>query len=389
MNNIDNLIENTIQKQIYEPEEFEKTIQNALNSKNKIGIKEYALKIIKTIMTLIASLIVTASVVFAKDISNWIYNIFNPDTTSKGIIKMAQTGYLQEVGMEYLESNGNSIKIENIIMDDYNLSIVFNVKTKDKIESTYNIEIPDLIISDENKNLIFCDYGNIAGYEKYCEENGIQYSKMNMNNNKTDGGYSAEIIEKTENNIKFLYKMYSSNYPKSKQLKIKLGTINLNAMPDGKEKNSDKIVGKWDIQIYLSKQFYEREVITYTIKDNSGKKNKIVLQSALASNTEMQIDITIKGVLKPIKQTEKDIEERMDFIIEEGDIIKDATLENEYGEKFGITTAEREGNFSKVYRQNGDIDAHMCFDITQNEYTDKLKLNLKIKDKDVTINLSK
>lgn len=387
MNNIDNLIENTIQKQIYEPEEFEQTILNALNS--KISAKEYILKIIKTIMTLIAGLIVTASVVFAKDISNWIYNIFNPDTTSKGIIKMAQTGYLQEVGMEYLESNGNSIKIENIIMDDYNLSIVFNVKTKDKIESAYNIAIPDLIISDENKNLIFCDYENITGYEKYCEENGIQYSKMNMKNNKTDGGYGTEIIEKTENNIKFLYKMYSSNYPKSKQLRVKLGTINLNSMPDGNEKNNKEIIGNWDIQIDLLREFYEREVITYTIKDNSGKKNKIVLQSALASNTEMQIDITIKGVLKPIKQTEKDVEERMNFIIEEGDIIKDAILENEYGEKFRITTAEREGNFSKVYKQNGDIEAHMCFDITQNEYTDKLKLTLKINEKDVTINLSK
>lgn len=64
--------------------------------------------------------------------------------------------------------------------------------------------------------------------------------------------------------------------------------------------------------------------------------------------------------------------------MEEDDIIKGATLENEYREKFRITTAEKERDFSKVYRQNGNIDVHMCFDNTQNEYIDKL--NFKIKD---------
>lgn len=52
--------------------------------------------------------------------------------------------------------------------------------------------------------------------------------------------------------------------------------------------------------------------------------------------------------------------------MEEDDIIKGATFENEYREKFRITTAEKERDFSKVYRQNWNIDVHMCFDNTQN-----------------------
>lgn len=387
MSNIDSVIENVISKQIYEPIDFEQAILTAFENKKRI--KTHSNIIVKIITAIIATITMATSIVFAKDISNLISNIFNPETTSRGIIKMVEEGYLQNVDMEYVECNENLVKIENIIMDDYNLDIVFNVKTKEKMETISQISIPDLIILDENKNLIFCDYENVSGYEKYCKENNMEYSNMNMHNNITDEGYNIEVIEKTEDNIKFLYKMYSNNYPKSKELRIKFKTISMY-----KTINDDYIVlnGNWNMLIDLSEEFYNRKVKTYTVKDKSDEENNAILKNVKATNTEMQIDLMIKQVWEAVKENEEGVDKRLEDAFEKFDgyeVIDDATLENENGEKINPILSSKEGNFSKVYHSNGDASVHMCFGITKNEQTDNLKLTLRVKGKLITINLSK
>lgn len=393
MDNIDNVIEKIMKKQIYEPKEFEEAILMSFeaNKQHKIEVKNILIKFIYMVIALIT---ITTGVVFAKDISSWIYNIFNPSTTSRGIINMTKEGYLYNIEMEYIESDGNAIKIENIIMDDYNLDIVFTLKTKEKIENISNIKISDLIIADENRNLVFCDYNNIKEYEKYCKKNNIEYSSNNMHNNFTNDGYSIEIIEKNENNIKFLYKMYANQYPKSKKLKFEFNNINMvtnvNEVMD--------ISGKWSIEIDLPEEFYNRKLVTYTVKDNSDKNNNVIVKSAIGGNTEMQIDIIIQKVLEPIeeddiKRRETEVEKRIDSILGRtssgNEIIENPILENTNNKQFNITTSGKEDSFSKVYKSNGDIDVHMCFDITKNEYTDNLKLSLQVNGKFMNINLSK
>ena len=387
MNNIDNVIENVMQKPIFEPIEFEQAIMTAFEKKRKNKI--YSDVITKIITAIITIITITTNIVFAKDIYDWIYNIFNSKTTSRGIIKMSEEGYLQNVDMEYVGNDVSSLKIENIVMDDYNLDIVFKVKTKEKIEATTGIFIPDLIISDENKNLIFCDYNNLKEYEKYCKENDIEYSNMNMHNNITNCGYNIEIIEQTEDSIRFLYKMYSTKYPRSKKLQIRFETISINKTNNNTSKT---LKGNWNIEIDLLEKFYNREVKTYIVKDNSDKGNNAILKKAEATNTEMQIDLKIKGVLERVEENEEGADKRLEDMFKKFngyEVIDDATIENENGESIKTIVSSKEDNFSKVYNSNGDIDVHMCFGITKNEQTDKLKLKIRVKGKLITINLSK
>ena len=389
MNNIDNLIENTIQKQIYEPEEFEQVIVTAFETKKHTIIHSNI--IIKFISLISAFIAITASVVFAKDISKWINNIFKPETTSNGIIQMAEDGYIQNTDMNFIEDNGISIKIDSILMDDYNLDIVFEVKTKENIKPIYNIEISDLIISDENNNLIYCSYDRIDLYEDFCKKHNIEFSNKNMHNNYTNEGYQTEVIERTDNSVKFLYKLYSTGYPKSKKLIFDFKNINIISSVENITNNrvSQNLKGKWNIEVDLPEVFYNRKNLIYSVKDKSDKKSNVILKEATGTYTEMHIELTIKKFRKGYKPTEEGLDNFLKEIlnIPENDII--ATLENQNGKIFEIVTLNKEGGNGRTYHSNGDVTCYFTFPITRDEYTNILKLNLTIKDKKTTINLSK
>ena len=389
MNNIDNLIENTIQKQIYEPEEFEKAILTAFETKKHTIIHSNI--IIKFISLISAFIAITAGVVFAKDISKWINNIFKPETTSKGIIQMAEDGYIQNTDMNFIEDNGISIKIDSILMDDYNLDIVFEVKTKENIEPIYNIEISDLIISDENNNIIYCSYDRVDLYEDFCKKHNIEFSNKNMHNNYTNEGYQTEVIERTDNSVKFLYKLYSTGYPKSKKLIFDFKNINIISNVENITNNrvSQNLKGKWNIEVDLPEVFYNRKNLMYSVKDKSDKKSNVILKEATGTYTEMHIELTIKKFRKGYKPTEEGLDNLLKEISEntENDII--ATLENQNGKIFEIVTLNKEGGNGRTYHSNGDVTCYFTFPITRDEYTNILKLNLTIRDKKTTINLSK
>ena len=389
MDSIDNVIENVMQKQIYEPQEFEQAILTAFETKKHRVIHSNI--IIKFISLISAFIAITAGVVFAKDISKWLNNIFNPETTSKGVIQMAENGYMQNTNMNFIENNGISIKIDNILMDDYNLDIVFEVKAEENIESIYNIEISDLIISDESNNLIYCSYDRIDLYEDFCKKHNIEFSNKNMHNNYTNEGYQSEVIERTDNSVKFLYKMYSTGYPKSKKLIFNFKNINIASNIENitSNKTSQILKENWNIEVDLPEAFYNREALIYSVKDNSDKNNNVILEEATGAYTKMHIALTIKQFRQPYETTEKSMEKLLNELLDstENDII--ATLENENGKIFEIGISNKEGSNGKSYHPNGDVTCYYTFPITKDEYTNMLKLNLRMGDKTIIINLSK
>ena len=380
MDNIDNVIQNVMSKQIFEPIEFEQAIMTAFKNEKKYSIKS---KIIKIIITIIAFITTAVGVVFAKDISNFIKNIFKDETIGKGVVKMAENGYIQNVNMDFIENNGVYIKINNILMDDYNLDIVFEVKAKENTEKITNIEIEDLIISDENNNLIYCDYNRADLYEQFCKEHNIEFSKMNMHNNLTNGGYQTQIVEKTDNSIKFLYKMHSDNYPKSKELIFNFGKINMIA----NNKVAKQLNGNWNIKIDLPEDFYSRKTLIYSVKDNSDEENKIIVEEAVGAYTQMNITLLMKDVKAPYETTEEGIEKFLNSITLEDEFV--ATLENENGQIFEESISSSDGNGGMSQHPNGDVTLYLTFPITKDEYTNNLMLKVTTKDKTTVVNLSK
>lgn len=384
MDNIDIIIENTVKNKIYEPYGYEQAILTALDNKRSLKINTFIMAVIKTIVTLFTGVIITLSAVFAKDIYNWVYRLFNPETTSKGIIDMVEDGYIYNTEMDYIESNGVYAKIEHITMDDYNLDIIFNIKSKNNIEHLTSIAIPDLIITDENNNILFCN--NIKKYEKFCQDNNLEYSNKNMDNNFTNEGYSIELIEKDDKNIKFIYRMFSSQYPNSKMLNVNFETINCLV----NNEISDELKGNWDIKIELPENLYNRHSIVYTQQTG---ENEIKVESAKASNAEMRVIFEMKNMTKKIDVEGKSIEERMktmdellDEIISE-ESIDEITLENEEGKVYYISQTSREGSFSKVHKSNGNIEVNATFSIKRKELTNNMKMKIKKGNKNIILNL--
>ena len=386
MDNIDIIIEDIVKKDIYIPKEFEDVIYNAIVYKEKNKIKSILVKIIWIITSLIT---LTTGVVFAKDISKWINNIFNPQTTNKSIIKMAESGYIQETNMEYIMNGDVGVKIDDILMDDYNLIVVFEFKTKEKIEDCYFSEIEDLLITDENNNIVFCNYDRFDLYEKFCKEHNIEYSKNNMDNNYTNGGYQQEIIQKTNNSIKILYKMYSTGYPKSKKLIFSFKELDIALNVESTINNNyQKIIGNWNLEIELPSVFYNREIFLYGVEDNSDKVNDIIFEEAIGSYTEMHIKLTIKNMIDPYEPTKEGIDKVIENTFKLGETYT-VTLENEKGKiiKKGVVNRDSTGGIS--YHPNGNATCSMVFQMSKEDYTKKLKLYIKVKDREFVINLSR
>lgn len=68
-------------------------------------------------------------------------------------------GYIDKPNMEYIDSNGTELKINQVLMDDYNLSLEMSIKLSEKVntESIDEISFQDMIITDENNNILYCE----------------------------------------------------------------------------------------------------------------------------------------------------------------------------------------------------------------------------------------
>ena len=382
--NIDNRLYQYF-KNVDVPEELDIVIENAFNEKEKHKNKLYHQYILKVASVLIIFVLI-GSIVFAKNIANYITELFAH--THQGVVKALENGYVTSIDMDYIYSTETGVKIDSIIMDEFNLIITFKLRIKENFEDIRDIKIPDLMITDENNNIIFCDYENVEGYEEFCKKNNIEYSKMNMHNNYTDNGYATEITEE-DDQIAVTYKAYSSGYPRSKRLYIDFKNIILES-----RKLEDGIItktGGWKIQLDLPEEFYNREVAYYVVKDGSDKANNIRITNAVVSNTETKISFT-NIVEQYMEVEESEIEEKMEakleeLLNEEGIFYNDIEIENENGEIFKRTAVNDAGGI--IYNINGSITGTETFTMTKYDMTDTIKIRMIRGNKEIIINLTR
>lgn len=153
MNNNYDEIDNLFFQYFENNQEVPRIITNCIEtamykSKNKYGI---TILIKKIIITLISFITVTGGMVFA---SNIIKNFFN---NSKGLDTAVENGYIEQGG-ENVVSNNTDITVKNFLMDDFNLSFTLEMKFDESIDinSIYRITLPNLMITDEQKRIIYC-----------------------------------------------------------------------------------------------------------------------------------------------------------------------------------------------------------------------------------------
>ncbi len=400
MERIEKEIKRVLTEDIELPLKYKNIIRTTLKEKSKEPIINNKHRMVKILATGCVCVIVTTSIVYGKDISNFIQNFFN---NSKGIDTAVENGYIEKLDEEYIKSSNTQVKIDNILMDDYNLNFTINIKFEENIdvENISKANIKDMIITDEENKILYCE--NQEKFNKYISEKNLKYTYKTFNENYINSGSNWYIKEKNsdEHSIKLVYNLFSSNYPKSKKIEINFNTISLN------KENSEEteIKGEWNLNIDIPEKMSERENANYKVKNCSNPKVNVT--KAIVNETCMKLELTIQEekvyqegdsqeVIKQ-KVEEKLNKEKEDFLakgelqdIENvGLFSKSPYVETENGEKFYPTASNSEDSGTFNDYMTGLVTYWQTFNLTKYDATEKLKVHLKYKGEDILIELEK
>lgn len=413
---IDNIIFDYFKTNQAIPPTIEYGIKNALytNKINKFNIIEIIRKIVITIVTLLT---VGGTIVFAKEIGQFLDNIFN---NRKGISSAIENGYISNPNMEYVESNKLGIKIENILMDDYNINIKFNINLSEldiNIDEINDINISKMIIHDENNNVLYCNNKEI--FDNWTNKNKIDLKIDEFNEKNINSGINYYINEKIlENNqLKLVYNLssYSSVYPKNKKIYLSMKEIIFNT-------NNKKICanGDWNITLDVPEQFYNREAILYKQKETNDENFEILEalaydtgfnfklkvaekqnnhqninenelwnameQESIEYNTTTQEENCENGEHHYIGEV---TEQFMLDLDERTEPLKKIYIENEYGKNFYITESTSENGIIDRTSDENYFTYSDTFDITKYDITNILTIHFQYKGIDKAIIIEK
>lgn len=330
-------------------------------------------KIIWKISTVCAIFLMICTVTFGKDLYLYILNSFAK--THEGIITAINNDYYADINMEYINSDKTQLKVDYILMDDFNLVLAFNIKS-DINTNIDKLKFNDMIITDENNNLIFCD--DIDTYEKYCKKTNKEITTI-PKSSFSDNGYGIETIEKNKNEIKILYKLYSSQFPTSKELNIEIHTIELIT-----DKGNVQKSGTWKIHIDLPKEFYDREYSYYHVKDKANQQFDINIENVVVSNT--QTIVKYNGKTKGYDKSIEGIEEKFNNLLnDEGTIFDEIWIEDENGKKFKMSAIN--DGYGTKFSADGTFEGELPFSLTKYDLTKILYLVIEKDNKEYRIEL--
>jgi hypothetical protein len=367
-----------------------------INMQDFISVDQYRLekskkekldKILKVISTIFLIVLSIVGIIFAKDISTRVYKEFG--TIGSGMEHAMQKGYVEYPQMEFNTSNSaiinaktgesikdveTSIKVDELLIDDFNVSITFNVNLSDealkivKAEDIWNMNFTDMAIVDEN-GYIFYSANPLSN-----AENNDKYIKSNLN---------TVLTEKEGNTLKVVYNLYTKadkdTFPKSKELNIKFSKINIS-----KDSQADTLSGEgeitlsgdWEIKVDISEKMYNRNKITYIQKSTTNDDFNVT--KAVLYDTGMEIEVEVDGVDEDKNYT--DMWDRI-FDIE-------VSLENENEEIFEEIIGPVE-NGAKDIDDEGTLTYDAMYELTKYDENDEITVKVTKNEKEASIVLVK
>ena len=391
---IDNILFDYFKEHKKVPQSIKKTIDNTLLVENRkfnpmINIKKF-------IISIIGLLTLTGGIVFAKDISNYIQYFFQHNN---GMDTAIQNGYIDTPASEYIESNGTKVKVNKFLMDDYNLNLDLSIKLSNNVNQSkiLRMNFPDMIITDENNNILFCQDKNV--FTDYCSQYNLNHIWGNTNDSYINSGSNYYIKSNDKDDINFIYNIYAKNFPKSKKIKIKFNKIII-AENEDLEQDNITLTGNWNLEIDVPKEFYESEEIHYKVKSCSNEKINITQACVSATCTKLELKIEEPPDLPyDLSDDEETKSKKIDEFIEKQkkqtyqDYMNQRKFKNEYienanGQKFyPARSTEQDGGYSNIDMKY--LVHWQTFDLTKYDATNTLKLYFDYKDEMITIELEK
>ena len=375
-----------------------------------------------------------SGMVFAKEISTRIYNKF---LTGSGMETAINEGYIEETNMEeqnsntvtsnqetgqVIEDSDTSIKVDEFVMDDFNLSLTFDVALSDKVKDIISnqevgeIYFDDLIVYDENGIVLF-GFGN-EELELFKQKNNIEIKDV------IGSGVNSFPSEKTEKSVKIIYNIYTGSeapYPKSKELHFDINKIRLSKnieVPRGDEEITIK--GDWNFKVDVPKKMWDRQNVIYRQKNTTNPEFNII--SATLYDTGMEVKMKFKAEKQKawheieaefsdeiafyysldkddelrsidiLNYLERELHQNLEYqkaMMEETEKWNyEKYLTNSKGEKFGMTEGPRENGGASI-DDDGFMTSIVMFDLTKYDATDEITLHIDYKGNTADIVMEK
>ena len=420
MDDWDIKIQKIMKAKIHEPEDYEQKILNTIRTTSDEEKSSRFIIMKKVLATVGISLILVSGIVYA-------INIKSTNKSDRGLGNGVETaidnGYIEEVDKDFTSINdiNANIKMENILMDDTNLSARLIIDFEDEIsnqiniDKVYEIELTDLIVRDE-ENRILHGGSDEERFKTYCIENNLNYTFGQINENYVGSGVQCFIEDKGNNNIRLMYNMIANNFPKSKKLYFSLTKILMKVS----EGNSYLINGDWQIEIDVPEEMYNRTEEYYKVK--SCDNEDFDVYTAKVTNTGFEIGVIISNIETPRTDMQKlrkygkvnddssngkiSYEEAMEYVnwyanwfdsmhpIATSDHnfkkekIDASYVQNAEGKTFNCSFSPSR-NATTVFLDGNKYDFYETFEMTKYDATDKIKAVLHYYGTPVTIELEK
>lgn len=396
MKDLDDFITNIVTKEINEPEKYEQAIRTAFDK--KAYRKSNFSKIAVTVCSL---LIVVTGITYATDIKEFVIkNFYN---ANEGIDKAIENGYIDERQAEYatseeieatinntsIDAYNTEIGIKNMLMDDHTLNFTLSIKVSDNIDisNLMTVRVNRFIISDENDNILYCDFKNF--FDEYCLKNNLDYDFY-----ESDCSFcSVEnyIVNKdiASNTIDMIFNISNegeSQYPKSKKLNIIIEELYMGEEDYYANDEPIYLKGNWNLTFNVDEKFYNRESINYNVKkcdyddinvtqaklDNTG----FIFKCTLFKEPLYNDNISQEEKYRIIREFQKYYyNEEYGYIFP--DYITNCYLEDELGNKYYAPESGIEMPYIWDFTK-GELYYKTGFTYTQNEQTDKIKIYFTI-----------
>ena len=402
MDSLDQYIQGVVTKEIYEPENYIRTIQNSLdtNDRHRKYFNLYKVAII------VICLLCTSGIAYAT--YNYVKNNFN---RRKGIETAINNGYIMNVDGEPVTSNDVSLKINQILLDDYNLDISFGLEFKNMEipDNVQAIEFENILIADENNNILY-HLGSRDIFDKFVRSNNLNVEYRKYSDNYINSNSSNKSNCTNSNNYNLVYNISVNNktFPKSNSLHIYIENVVLRMENDNSVINTN-----WNLTSSLSSSFQNRDTVNYTYVSNEDNNDIVsVTATTYTTGTDIKLEMKVstdkvdskklKELIEKAKNESNEITEyyhgfymsntEKDLYDENNGIYNSFSnmyIKNSSGEKFYITNHINID--SNIYRSlEQDYLLYNCtIDMTIYNCTNEITLYFTYNNKEYTIPLVK
>lgn len=342
-----------------------------------------------------------------------------------------------------------SLKFDEFVMDDLNLSVNMTYEFDEKIKEVFDfdrlqhITIRDLIIIDEENRIILCN-ASLPEFNELRKKYNIkqEYGDYGDDFYNIASGYEILGKDKEKNVVKYNMTGYASDifFPKSKELRFIFSKIKLEGfeayigqdIKNGEylDSNSITLTGDWEFKVKVPEKMYNRKNVEYEVISVSNPDVEIYLSEAsetgfcLGAIVSNVIETTtfagyeyLEGITKQkdngeiseeewqkmsseYVQTEefhegleqfkndREIIKRTNWIKDENGVMtnkKVSYVENEKGQKFYTALLMKKNEFI----EGNKFDFFDVYEMTKNDLTDKLTVNLYMEEEVVKVELKK